>query len=224
MPDLPATVATASPATYDPEKLQLIRDMFAKGATDSEFKLFIEMSLALGLNPLKREIWLVKYGDNPAQIFVGRDGLLTIAHRSGQFDGMHAGTRKDGDELVGWCRVYRRDMTHPFEVEVYEKEYTTGRNLWKDKPRTMIQKVAEAQCLRRAFSISGVYTPEEVDTGDRPEPRYVGEVPAASSTTCEVCGIPVPEEIREQTKPHTDRVLCVEHFGEWWNAKQEATE
>uniref|UniRef100_UPI0031BA261C hypothetical protein n=1 Tax=Methanoculleus sp. UBA312 TaxID=1915499 RepID=UPI0031BA261C len=51
-------------------------------------------------------------------------------------------------------------------------------------------------------------------------PRYVGEVPQATPTCCEVCGIPVPEEIREKTKEHTPRVLCIEHFSAWWTAKQ----
>ena len=221
MSDLPATTAPATPATYDPEKLRLIRDMFAKGATDNEFGVMIELASRYQLDPFSRQIWLVKYGDNPAQIFAGRDGYLAVAHRSGQFDGMESGTRKDGDALVGWCKVYRRDMSHPFEIEVHASEYSTGRNLWKDKPRTMIQKVAEAQCLRRAFSISGLYSPEEIDTCDRPEPRLVSAIPAATPTCCEECGIPVPEEIREKTRPHTDRVLCIEHFGEWWNAQKE---
>jgi phage recombination protein Bet len=221
MSDLPATVATASPATYDPEKLRLIRDMFAKGANDNEFGVMIELARKYQLDPFARQIWLVKYGGSPAQIFCGRDGYLAIAHRSGVFDGMEAGADKDAEgQLYGWCKVWRKDMSHPFEVRVYASEYSTGKNLWKDKPRTMIQKVAEAQCLRRAFSISGLYSPEEIDTCDRPEPRLVSEIPPATPTCCEECGIPVPEEIREQTKPHTDRVLCVEHFGEWWNAKQ----
>ncbi|HRD26387.1 MAG TPA: phage recombination protein Bet [Methanoculleus sp.] len=220
MSDLPATVATTSPATYDREKLRLIRDMCAKGATDNEFLVMMELANRYQLDPFSKQIWLVKYGDSPAQIFCGRDGYLAIAHRSGQFDGMESGTRKEGDDLVGWCKVYRKDMSHPFEVEVYASEYSTGKNLWRDKPRTMIQKVAEAQCLRRAFSISGLYSPEEIDTGDR-APRYVGEVPPATPTACEVCGIPVPEDIREKTKPHTDRVLCIEHFSEWWNAQKE---
>ncbi len=221
MSDLPAATHAAPPATYDREKLQLIRDMFAKGANDNEFGVMIELARKYQLDPFARQIWLVKYGDNPAQIFCGRDGYLAIAHRSGQFDGMESGTRKNGDDLVGWCKVYRKDMSHPFEVEVYASEYSTGKNLWRDKPRTMIQKVAEAQCLRRAFSISGLYSPEEIDTGDRPEPRYVSEVPPATPTACEVCGIPVPEDIREKTKEHTPRVLCVEHFSEWWNAQKE---
>jgi len=46
-------------------------------------------------------------------------------------------------------------------------------------------------------------------------------VPPASPTACEVCGIPVPEDIRDTTKEHTPRVLCVEHFSEWWNAQKE---
>ena len=221
MSDLPATTAPATPATYDPEKLRLIRDMCAKGATDNEFLVMMELANRYQLDPFSKQIWLVKYGDSPAQIFCGRDGYLAIAHRSGQFDGMESGTRKDGDDLIGWCKVYRKDMSHPFEVEVYASEYSTGKNLWRDKPRTMIQKVAEAHALRRAFSISGLYSPEEIDTGDR-APRYVGEVPAATPTCCEVCGIPVPEDIREKTKPHTDRVLCVEHFSEWWNTQKEA--
>jgi hypothetical protein len=181
----------------------------------------MQLAKTYQLDPFAKQIWAVKYGNNPAAIFCGRDGFLAIAHRSGKFDGMESGTRKDGDDLVGWCRVYRKDMSRPFEVEVSLSEYSTGKNLWQTKPKTMIVKVAESHALRRAFGISGLYAPEEIDTGDRPEPRYVSEVPPAAQTCCEVCGIPVPEDIREKTKPHTDRVLCIEHFSEWWNAQKE---
>ena len=222
MSDLPAATGSGIiPAQYNPQQIQLIRDMCAKDCTDNEFLLLMQLARTYQLDPFTKQIWAVKYGQNPAQIFCGRDGYLAIAHRSGKFDGMESGTRKDGDDLVGWCKVYRKDMSHPFEVEVYASEYSTGKNLWRDKPRTMIQKVAEAHALRRAFSISGLYSPEEIDTGDRPEPRYVGEVPPATPTACEVCGIPVPEDIREKTKEHTPRVLCIEHFSEWWNAQKE---
>ena len=221
MSDLPAATGGAGiiPAQYNPQQVQLIRDMCARDCTDNEFLLLMQLAKTYQLDPFAKQIWAVKYGNNPAAIFCGRDGFLAIAHRSGKFDGMESGTRKDGDDLVGWCRVYRKDMSRPFEVEVSLSEYSTGKNLWQTKPKTMIVKVAESHALRRAFGISGLYSPEEIDTGDRPEPRYVGEVPAASSTTCEECGIPVPEDIRDKTKPHTDRVLCIEHFSEWWNAK-----
>ncbi len=222
MPDLPATGgAGIIPAQYSQQQIQLIRDMCAKDCTDNEFLLLMQLAKTYQLDPFAKQIWAVKYGNNPAAIFCGRDGFLAIAHRSGKFDGMESGTRKDGDDLVGWCRVYRKDMSRPFEVEVSLSEYSTGKNLWQTKPKTMIVKVAESHALRRAFGISGLYSPEEIDTGDRPEPRYVSEVPPATLTACEVCGIPVPEDIREKTKEHTPRVLCVEHFSEWWNAQKE---
>ena len=134
MSDLPATTAPATPATYDPEKLRLIRDMCAKGATDNEFLVMMELANRYQLDPFARQIWLVKYGDNPAQIFCGRDGYLAIAHRSGQFDGIQSGSRIEDNELIGWCRVYRKDMSHPIEVEVYASEYSTGKNLGGTSP------------------------------------------------------------------------------------------
>ncbi|MFA5137548.1 MAG: phage recombination protein Bet [Patescibacteria group bacterium] len=222
MSDLPAvTGSSIIPTQYNPQQIQLIRDMCAQNCTDNEFLLLMQLAKTYQLDPFAKQIWAVKYGNNPAAIFCGRDGFLAIAHRSGKFDGMESGTRKDGDDLVGWCRVYRKDMSRPFEVEVSLSEYSTGKNLWQTKPKTMIVKVAESHALRRAFGISGLYAPEEIDTGDRPEPRYVSEVPPATPTACEVCGIPVPEDIREKTKEHTPRVLCVEHFSEWWNAQKE---
>jgi len=224
MSDLPATGgAGIIPAQYNPQQIQLIRDMCARDCTDNEFLLLMQLAKTYQLDPFAKQIWAVKYGNNPAAIFCGRDGFLAIAHRSGKFDGMESGTRKDGDDLVGWCRVYRKDMSRPFEVEVSLSEYSTGKNLWQTKPKTMIVKVAESHALRRAFGISGLYAPEEIDTGDRPEPRLVTEVPPASPTACEVCGIPVPEDIREKTKEHTPRVLCVEHFSEWWNSRTEVS-
>jgi len=61
------------------------------------------------------------------------------------------------------CTVYRKDFEHPITVTVWEEEYSTGQSLWKTKRRTMISKVAESQCLRKSFCISGIYSPEEMD-------------------------------------------------------------
>ena len=216
------------PAQYNQQQIQLIRDMCARDCTENEFLLLMQMARTYQLDPFAKQIWAVKYPNAPAAIFCGRDGFIAIAHRNGNFDGMESGTRTDeNDELIGWCRVYRKDMSHPFVVEVPFSEYVQRNKqgevtkFWREKPKTMITKVAESHALRRAFGISGLYSPEEIDTGDRPDPRLVTEVPPATPTACEVCGIPVPEDIREKTKPHTDRVLCIEHFSEWWNAQKE---
>lgn len=159
--------------------LPTIRHMYANGATDPEFRIFCETAKLLGLNPMLKQIWCVKNAnrpDLPAQIYASRDGFLAIAHRSGQFDGMQSGVKKDENgEEVGWCRIWRKDMSHPFEVEILRSEYDTHKNLWGSKPQTMTIKVAEAHCLRRAFDICGVYTPDEM-----PEPEPMREMQSVS--------------------------------------------
>ena len=151
------------PLSWDEEQLILLRASCAPTATDPEFKKLLYLSQTWQLDPMLREIWLVKFGSSPAQIYAGRDGFLKIAHRSGHFDGMRSGVKKNEDgEIVGWCEVWRTDMTHSFYGEVLLSEYSTGQNLWKTKPMVMIQKVAESVVLRKSFSVCGIYSPDEM--------------------------------------------------------------
>jgi len=171
-------------ALWNAEEQKLIKETVAKGATDPEFRLFLYTAARYGLDPLVRQIWCVKYSGHPAQIFAGRDGFLSIAHRSGEFAGIRSGTRKDEDgEIIGWAEVHRKDFEMPFRVEVYLSEYHTGQSLWKSKPRTMIKKVAEAQALRQAFDITGIYIQEEIDPDKsaRSESVRVEAVPVVSA-------------------------------------------
>ncbi len=171
-------------------QIDLVKRMYAKGATDDESKLMSHIAVKYELDPLVKQIWLVKYGTQPASIFTGRDGFLSIAHRTGKFAGMSTEvvkvdekievvkSRKNfkGEKITNvvkreWqykavCTVRRKDTPHPFIVEVYEEEYTTAENLWQTKPRTMLGKVAESQCLRKAFDIAGLYSPEEMPEHD----------------------------------------------------------
>ena len=161
----------------------LIKRTVAKGISDDEFIIFLHMARKYALDPFLKQIWCIKFGQDPAQIFTSRDGFLDIAHRSGHFDGMDppkiekinepfeisffnkrtklTEVKKYDFEYSSTTTIYRNDMKHPFVVTVYESEYSTGRNLWTMKRRTMIGKVSESQCLRKAFSISGIYAPEE---------------------------------------------------------------
>lgn len=168
------------------DQIKLIQDTVAKGTTPDEFKLFLYTAGKYGLDPLVKKIWCVKYGSEPAAIFAGRDGFLQKAHESGKFDGMKTTIRieqvsfskkvkkkgyggkpdewiefKKENQLVATCLVWRKDMAHPFEREVWEEEYSSGLANWAKTPRTMIGKVAEAQALRLAFDISGIYSEEE---------------------------------------------------------------
>lgn len=146
--------------------IQLVKRTCAKNCSMDEFKLLFATAKLYNLNPLKKEVWAVKYGTAPANIMVGRDGFLSIAHKSGQFDGMNTTfEEKDGKIISATCTVYRKDMKQPIVATVFFEEYGTNASnpLWRTKPRTMLGKVAESHALRRAFNVSGVYSPEEMD-------------------------------------------------------------
>jgi phage recombination protein Bet len=157
---------------FNPEQVALIKAKVAGNATQTEFELLMYMANKYRLDPLIRQIWLVKYGDMPAQIFAGRDGFLEIAHRSGHFNGMETKVNYSSDGKTiesATCTVWRNDMEHPFVSHVLFSEYVqpvprSGKpTLWQTKPAVMIGKVAESVCLRKAFSVSGLYSPEEMD-------------------------------------------------------------
>lgn len=157
------------------KELRLVKDITAKNCNDTEFKLLCFMANQYGLNPLKKEIWAVKYSGNPALIFVGRDGLLNIAHRTNQFGSMETTCEIDKTTkkpVSATCVIYRKDYEKPFKNTVYFEEYDTHQALWRTKPKMMLMKVAESTCLRRSFNISGLYVPEEMpekDTNDKPQ-------------------------------------------------------
>jgi phage recombination protein Bet len=158
-------------------EITLIKNIVAPKCTDDEFKLLLYQARTYQIDPLLKQIWAVKYAnDRPASIFAGRDGFLAIAHRSGCFDGMESGFRKEGNEIIGWAKVYRKDMSHPFCVEVNMKEYNRTQGTWLSHPTTMIVKVAEAQALRKAFQISGLYSPEEFRESEKPPMREINPI------------------------------------------------
>jgi phage recombination protein Bet len=157
--------------SYSDDELILMRNVVAKNCSEPEFKMLMYIANKYGLDPLTKQIWAIKRNDrDPALIFAGRDGFLTIAHRSGQFDGMQSGVtyevNKEGKKvpISAWCKVWRKDMSHAFETEVPFDENNTGFLVWKSHPSAMILKCAESICLRKAFSIDGIYSPEEINT------------------------------------------------------------
>lgn len=118
-----------APIAYSEDEMMLLRNVIAKGCSEPEFKLLMYMANTYGLDPLLKQIWAVKRNENtPALIFAGRDGMLAIAHRSGQFDGMQSGVVYDNDRkpISAWCEVWRKDMSHSFKTEVPFSEYNTG--------------------------------------------------------------------------------------------------
>jgi len=141
-------------------------------ATDQEIALFLNQCAMFQLNPFKREIYLIKYSSSqPATFVVGYEVYLKRAERSEKWAGLKSGTDGDGPKMRAWAKVYRKDWIEPLEHEVYLEEYIQKTKegeptrFWKDKPRTMLKKVALSQAFRMAFpdEFSGMpYTAEEM--------------------------------------------------------------
>ena len=142
-----------------------------KNITEEDVKEFFRYCKAQRLNPY--DLHLQKYGDAKPVIVISKYAFLKRAERSGKFAGYRAGVivSKDGkltyregsivlkgETLVGgWAEVFRTDWKVPAKVEVSLDEYLrkdkNGKPfpMWKEKPATMIRKVAMVHALREAF-------------------------------------------------------------------------
>ncbi|MCQ2053179.1 MAG: phage recombination protein Bet [archaeon] len=137
-------------------------------------KQFIDVCCAYGLNPIKKEVYGVPYGDK-FNIIVGYESYIKRAERSGLLSGWKVETVGTGNDMKAVITINRKDWNAPFVHEVDFSEYNTNQNLWKTKPKTMIKKVAIAQGFRMCFSetLGGMpYTADELpDEMSTPSPN-----------------------------------------------------
>lgn len=178
--------------------LDLIRKVAAQNATDDEFSTFMYLCSTYNLDPLKKEIYFIKYGGK-STIITSRDGYLKIANRNEHFDGIESDVVYQGDVLTkrddgslhitygpehltfdktklsgAFCSVFRKDRTKATTVFVSIKEYyKKDAPIWQQYTNAMILKVAEAMALKRAFAISGLVTKEEIDDRDQTDAESV---------------------------------------------------
>jgi phage recombination protein Bet len=131
---------------------------------------FIALCREFSLNPFKREIYGVPYGDK-FNIIVGYEVYIKRANRSNLLDGIERGTKGSGSNLVAWIKIYRKDWKIPLYHEVDYSEYVQlnkykkPNQMWSTKPKTMLMKVATAQAFRLCFpeDFAGMpYTSDEI--------------------------------------------------------------
>jgi phage recombination protein Bet len=156
----------------------------ANKVTNQEVGMFLKLCEGQKLNPFLREAYLVKYGDQAAQMVVGKDAFTKRAENNENYKGAEAGIivvnlkgdleerkgtfyikSKNREELVGgWAKVHFKDGKEEVYHTVSFDEYNTGKSLWAGKPATMIRKVALVQALREAFpnALSQLYISEEI--------------------------------------------------------------
>lgn len=171
---------------FTKSQIALIKKTVAIGATDEELMMFAHIAKKAGLDPFLKEVWYYKDKKGNSIIFVGRDGFLKVAHKSGEFRGIKSGAVHEKDEfevdmannavkhiiknpidrgklIAAWATVYRKDC-EPKTVFVDNATYNKGWNTWQTHPDAMLQKVAENIALKSMFGLTGVYSEEERDS------------------------------------------------------------
>lgn len=142
---------------------------------------FIDICAAYGLNPIKREIYAVGYGEN-WNIITGYEVYLKRAERTGKLDGWECHIEGSGENMSAKLTVYRKDWKMPFVHEVYwdeavqRKKDGTINSMWAKMGRFMLKKVAIAQGFRLCFpdELGGMpYTSDEI-----PEDEVQSGIPA----------------------------------------------
>ena len=171
--------------TYDLSMIEaVLADDFTYAETNEKV-VFLAYCINERLDPIRKQVFFIKYkkGERPAFV-TSWQVYLDRAQRHRAFDGFENGVVwrvTEGDSIKtirgrpcdyepdaahvvagGWATVYRKDISHPFDVEVplsemigerYDRD--TGRKVptrtWARMPTTMATKTPTARALRQAF-------------------------------------------------------------------------
>lgn len=145
-----------------PRSIALLKAIGFDKLAPEQRELALNIANRYGLDPLLKQVVLID-----GRVYLTRDGLIHIAHRSGVFDGIEVTlpVKTDG-YWRATCSVFRRDMTRPF---TYPGRYPASGGNQKYNEEMAI-KVAEVAALRRAFDVSAPTVEERWEGAEEPEP------------------------------------------------------
>lgn len=189
------------PGHLNQDQVALLKTTIAKGATDDELELFLQVCKLRSLDPFSKQIYLVKRwnsdsGREEATFQVGIDGFLAIAERTGKYAGQEGPwwCGSDGAWTDVWLHnsppraakvgILRKDFAKPlYAVAHYDELVQTKKDgkptrFWSRMPANQLAKCAQVAGLRRAFpeELGHFYIPEEM-------PDEETETGAASDAT-----------------------------------------
>lgn len=172
-------------AEYSPELLTTIKNTVAKGATNEELYMFLQIASMYDLNPFLKEIWFAKMKGEVA-IMTSRDGYSKIAKRDPEFKKCqsmavfendvfkttlemgevvnitHEFNQNDRGKLVGAYAILITYSGEKLYSYVDYREYDKRNSVWKSYPTAMLRKVAENDVYKRFANINGISTIEDM--------------------------------------------------------------
>ena len=212
---------------WDPKQEAALTQLGIKGATRADLAVFLHYCQKTGLDPFSRQIYMIERAGKQT-IQVGIDGFRVIRDRAARRDHVTVEYRptiwydNDGAEHTVWltpdppaaCRVdiLKDGALYPgvARTAAYMQTSKTGDPAaqWRTQPDHMIEKVAEAFALRRAFphDLGGLYIDDEMPAPPPPAaPRRPGrQIGRAAGRTRRVVRNR-PAAARRPPAPHARR-------------------
>lgn len=136
------------------------------GVTNEQFVSFMVVANEYRLNPLTKEIYAFPAKGGGIQPIVSIDGWLKIINNHPDFNGMtFEDVRGEDGKLISIkCRIYKKGIEHPIEVEEYMDECFQGnKEPWQKWPSRMLRHKSAIQGGRYAFGLSGIIDPDEAE-------------------------------------------------------------
>ncbi len=163
---------------------------------------------------LEKNVYAIPYGSTYSLI-TSIDYIRKIAMRSGLVGKSAPQFAYTKDGALESCTITIKRKVEEYVGEYTAtadfKEYTTSRNLWEKKPKTMLAKVAEMQALRSAFpeEMAKQYIVEEMDKETNknllPEVKVAEYEEKLKATTTEVelkkAWAAIPVKAKTELKP-----------------------
>lgn len=189
-------------------RIDLVLTNYCNGAPEATAMAFIALARRRRLSPEEKQIYLVKRGDKWS-METGIDGLRLIADRTEAYAGRDLpvfGEAIDGHPDSASFTVYKivQGQRVPFSAIAFWEEFRPKDDrqafMWKQMPRHMLAKVAEAQALRSAFpaDMSGLYIEEEMQQAGAPSRVTVTEVPHRGKGGAQTRSVPARTGSRTQ--------------------------
>jgi RecT family. len=115
--------------------------LFASGTklTEQQKAMFFQMAKAFSLNPFKREIYAIPYGDR-FNIITGYEVYLKRAERTGQLDGWEADYKNDPGGDYAFCTIHRKDQKFPITQKVWLSEFMQQNKMWKESQKPCLPR------------------------------------------------------------------------------------
>lgn len=186
----------------------LVSTIFPRGdATNEQVYALLLVAKRYDLDPMTKQIYAFPAKGGGVTPIVGYDGMCVVANRHPQMDGVESEWIKDEKGKVIGCRaaVWRKDRTRPTVVEELIAECKQDRSpVWQKHPTRMIRNRAITQAFRLAFSLVGIYLPDEAEQIRDAEFQVNDYAPSLSKAAQEL-----EDKLNETEEPHVVPVESV---------------